>query len=85
MNAPKTDVQKLNEELARRINREARSNPNSPYRGKYVGIANGRIVVVADTPEEAIHEMNRLIPDPSEGLVIDADADYDSVHYVWEV
>ena len=39
------EVQKVNRELAERINREARKDPTSPYAGKYVGIANGEVVV----------------------------------------
>ena len=42
------NVQDLNRELADQINREARSNPQSPYVNKCVGIANGQVVVVAD-------------------------------------
>src|SRR5947208_5815164 len=42
-------VQEANEQLARQINEEARSDPHSPYAGKFVGIANGQVIVVADT------------------------------------
>jgi hypothetical protein len=35
--------------LGRRINRDARSNPNSPYARKVVGIRRGEVVIVADT------------------------------------
>jgi hypothetical protein len=38
--------------LGRRINRDARSNPNSPYAGKVVGIRRGEVVIVADTLDE---------------------------------
>ncbi len=43
-------VQERNRELADQINAEARSNPQSPYANKFVGIANGKVVVVADDP-----------------------------------
>ena len=36
-------VKDLNRQLARRINDEARSNPQSPYANKFVGIANGQV------------------------------------------
>ena len=40
-------IQDINRELANRINAEARSNPQSPYANKFVGIANGKVVVIA--------------------------------------
>ena len=42
------DVQTLNRELARRINQEARSNPQSPYANKLVGIAPDDVAPSAD-------------------------------------
>ncbi len=45
-------VQECNEELARRINEEARRDPHSPYANKFVGIANGQVMVVADNLNE---------------------------------
>ena len=44
-------VQDRNRELARKINQEARQNPQSAYAHKFVGIANGQVVVIADNPE----------------------------------
>ncbi|GEM_PF-5888188 len=43
-------VQEVNRELARQINQEARTNPQSPYANKFVGIANGKVVVADDLP-----------------------------------
>jgi hypothetical protein len=40
-------VQELNRQLAGRINAEARSNPQSPYANKFIGLADGQVVVVA--------------------------------------
>ena len=40
-------VQDLNRQLAGRINAEARSNPQSPYANKFIGLADGQVVVVA--------------------------------------
>src|SRR5205809_154179 len=45
-------IKLANERLARQINQEARQDPGSPYAGKLVGIANGKVVVVADTWQE---------------------------------
>jgi hypothetical protein len=69
--------------LGRKINREARSNPNSPYVGKVVGILRGQVVVVADTLDEVAEQMERLEPDPERRFFIDASADYDSTHPIW--
>jgi hypothetical protein len=35
-------IQDVNRDLANQINAEARSNPQSPYANKFVGIANGK-------------------------------------------
>ena len=52
-------VQDLNRQLARRINQEARSNPQSPYANKFIGIANGQVVVVADDLDEMAHRLRQ--------------------------
>ena len=41
-------VSELNRELARKINEEARDNPQSPLARKFVAIVSGQIVGVAD-------------------------------------
>jgi len=73
-----------NEELARQINQSARQNPNSPYAGKLVGIANGQIVVVADTWREVADRLRQVEPDPARCRCIEASADYDRVEEIWE-
>jgi hypothetical protein len=77
------EEQKLNEELARQINREARANPMSPYAGKWVGLLNGQVVVVANTLEEALTKLSEIEPDRFKGMVFEASADYDGPHYIW--
>jgi hypothetical protein len=69
--------------LSRQINREARSNPHSPYAGKFVGILHGQVVVVADTLDEVAEILERLEEDPHRRYFVDASADYDSKHDVW--
>jgi hypothetical protein len=64
--------------LARKINKEARRNPASPYAGKFVGILDGKVVVVADSPEEGIDQLRAIDPDPMKGLLMEASADYDT-------
>ena len=72
-----------NDELARRINAEARSNPASPYAGKYVGIANGQVVVVAESWREVASRLREIEPDPAKCQCIEASADYDAIHEIW--
>jgi hypothetical protein len=74
---------KSNEELARQINLEARANPQSPYAGKFVGIANGQVVVVADNWDELGRRMEQLPFDRSEMFCVEASGDYDTVQHIW--
>jgi hypothetical protein len=72
-----------NESLARQINREARQDPQSPYAGKLVGIANGQVVVVADSWREVAQSLRQVEPDPAKCYCIEASADYDRVEDIW--
>jgi hypothetical protein len=72
-------------ELALSISREARISPSSPYAGKYVGILDGKIVVVADSPEEGLRELRQMEPDPDRGVLIDTNVDHDVTHEIWSV
>lgn len=72
-----------NERLARQINQDARRDPQSPYAGKRVGIANGQVVVVADTWQEVVARLRQVEPDASKCFCIDASADYERVEDIW--
>jgi hypothetical protein len=50
--------------LGRQINHDARSNVDSPYAGKVVGILHGEVVIVADTLDEVAEALERLEPGP---------------------
>jgi ubiquinone biosynthesis protein UbiJ len=63
------DVYDLNRELARRINEEAKTNPQSPYVDKFVGIANGEVVVVADDLDDMARRLRQIEPDPTKTFV----------------
>jgi hypothetical protein len=69
--------------LGRQINRDARSNPNSPYAGKVVGILHGEVVIVAETLDEVAEVLERLEPDAQRRYFIDASADYDAQYKIW--
>jgi hypothetical protein len=78
-------VRALNSELADRINAEARSNPQSPYANKFVGIANGQVVVVADDLDTMARRLRQIEPDPSKTMGVEASRDYEEVHEIWEL
>lgn len=80
-----TEEYKQNEELARQINREARAHPDSPYAGKWVGLLNGQVVVVATTLDEVLTRLRQIEPDRFKGMVFEASADYDTPDYVWRM
>jgi hypothetical protein len=76
-------VQDLNRELARRLIEEARNNPQSPYAGKFVGIADGRVVAVADDWDELARRLRQAEPDPAKALCLEVGADYDAAQEIW--
>jgi hypothetical protein len=75
-------VQDLNRDLALRINAEARSNPQSPYANKFVGIANGKVVVVTDDLQEMARRLPQAEPDPTKTLGVEASFDYTEVQEI---
>ena len=78
-------IASANERLARQINQESRQNPKSAYAGKLVGIANGQVVVVADSWREVAESLRQVEPDPMKCCCIDASADYDKVEEIWRL
>jgi hypothetical protein len=76
-------VQDTNRQLARQINEEARRDAQSPYANKWVGIVNGRVVVVAETLDEMSHRLRQIEPDPSKTFGLAASEDPDEVHEIW--
>lgn len=78
-------LQQLNRELARKINEETLRNPQSPYANKYVGLANGRVVVVADDLDELVSGLQQAEPDPAKTFGIEASRDYTVVEHIWRV
>jgi hypothetical protein len=78
-----TTVQDLNRQLAKQINQEARANPQSPYANKWVGIANGKVEVVSQDFEDMLVRLEKLEPDPSKTLGVEASYDFDQVEEIW--
>jgi hypothetical protein len=79
------EIQAANEQTANRLIAEARDNPTSPYLGKFVGIANGQIVVVADNWDELAERMGQVAPDLNQTLSLEVGVDYDEVQHIWEL
>ncbi len=79
-----SEVRKINEDLARKINAEARRDPTSPYAGKIVGIANGQVVVVADDWDEVRRRLDEVEPEPLKCFCVEASVDYDQVYEIGE-
>lgn len=78
-----TTVQELNRELARKINEEALKNPQSPYGGKFVAIANGQVVVVANDLHTMVERLRQIEPDPTRTVCVEASRDYSVVEDIW--
>jgi hypothetical protein len=76
-------VLEVNRELAQRINQEARQNPQSPYANKFVGIANGQVVAVADDLNEMTRQLFAAEPNPRNCFWVEASRDYEEVHEIW--
>ena len=77
------EVQKLNRELAERINQEALSNPQSLYANKFVGIANGQVVVVEDDLEAMVARLKKIEPENLRTMCVEASLDYSVVEVIW--
>jgi hypothetical protein len=78
-------IMSANERLARQINQDARTNPNSPYAGKFVGIAHGQVVVIADNLDDIARQLRQAEPDPAKTFCIEAGVDYDAVQEIWQL
>ena len=78
-------MQELNRNLARQINQDARTNAQSPYANKFVGIANGQVVVVADDFDSMVVRLRQVEPDPAKTFGIEASHDYSIVEEIWRL
>jgi hypothetical protein len=76
-------VSQLNREVADRINEEALKDPSSPLAGKFVGIIDGQVVVVADDLDEAVKRLLETGADRSRMFCFEAGLDYSRVVEIW--
>lgn len=82
MAATKT-VRELNRELADKLAEEGKNNPHHPYAGKFVGIANGQVVVVANDLNELVSRLREIEPDPAKTFGVEVGRDYDIPVEIW--
>jgi hypothetical protein len=78
-------IQQRNRDLADKLYDEAQRNPQSPYAGKKLGIANGLVVIVADDWNEIARQLRQTEPDPTRTFCIDMAADYTTPQEIWEI
>lgn len=78
-----TTIQQLNRDLANKMNEEALRDPHSPEAGKCVGIANGKVVVVADNWDDVVDQLEQAEPDPAKTLCIELGRDYKTAQEIW--
>lgn len=77
-----TSVRERNEELANKINQEALRNPQAPYMGKFLGLVDGEVVVVADTLDELGRRLDELAVEPERTFCIEIGIDYDKPQWI---
>jgi hypothetical protein len=78
-------VSDLNRELARKINEEARNDPQSPFAGKFVGIVNGQVLAVTGDLDELVQRLRQIQADLRQALCLEVGIDYDEVQQIWAV
>ena len=69
--ATREEVSRLNQELADKIQDEVARDPNSPYAGKWVGVANGQVVIVSEDGDEVMKRLGAVEPDPALSLIVE--------------
>ena len=79
-----TPIQRLNRDLGDKVLEDAKQNPQA-YPGKYVGIANGQVVVVTDDLSELVRRVKEVEPDPAKTFGVEIGRDYEKVYEVWEI
>ncbi|MCE9530622.1 MAG: hypothetical protein K8T89_05760 [Planctomycetes bacterium] len=83
MPTPNSNLE-ANSELADRINAEALANPESPYSGKFIGIANGQVVIISEDMEEVCEALEKIESDPTRTFIVEGGVDDSVVDYIWE-
>jgi uncharacterized protein YlzI (FlbEa/FlbD family) len=70
-----SNVQQLNQELANKLIEEAQRNPQPACAGRFVGIANGQVVVATDDLNELVRRLHEVEPDPGKTFCVELNRD----------
>jgi hypothetical protein len=73
----------VNRQIAEKLYAEARQDPTSLFSGKKVGLANGKVVAVADDWNDVVRVLEQVEPDASRTYCIDMAQDYATTQYIW--
>lgn len=79
-----TTIQQLNRELADKLIADAKQN-SAALAGEFVGIANGKVVVVSDDLNEIVRQLEQAEPDSSKTFVVEPRRDYTKVCEIWGI
>ena len=74
-------IEELNRELGDQVFEDAKHHPEK-YGGKYIGIANGRVVIAADSLNEIVDRLREVEPVPMRCFIVDMSRDPDKVYHV---
>jgi len=77
-------IAELNRDVGERVLEDAKRNPHA-YAGRYVGIANGKVVIATDDLHEFARCLQQAEPDRAKTYGVDLQYDYDKVFEIWEV
>lgn len=75
-------IDEINRQLAERIVAQARQNPQS-YPGKFIGIANGQVVIVSDDIDAVDDKVDQVEPDPARTYIVDLTLDENKIEQIW--
>ncbi len=81
--AASNSLYEINRQLADKIGMEARSDPQSIYAGKFVGLANGQVAVIGDNWDDLIPRLLQVETDRSKLFVFEANREYGKVCEIW--
>ena len=80
-----TTVRELNEQLADKLIAESLNNPQSPFFGKFVGLANGQVVAITNDLDDLVRCLRQAEPDPTRTYFFEGGRDYSIVEEIWRM
>ncbi|MBI3822816.1 MAG: hypothetical protein HY289_09070 [Planctomycetes bacterium] len=75
-------IQEINRELADKIVIQAQGDPRA-FGGKFVGLANGQIVIATDDLDELDRRLGQAEPDAARTYIVEIGLDTSKVHEIW--